>query len=95
MSKKYHRNNLPALLEKYSKSRTLDFHRYSDYHMRLMDGGYITLDVWTTGKYYVLQTDYYKLSENKIIERGGEKGFVPSDDKLQEWLDKLFFAVDL
>lgn len=93
--KKQHNALLPALLQQYANSRTLDFHRYSDYHMRLMDGGFIILDVWTTGRYWVMQTDYYKLTDKHIIERGGEKGSVPPEKRLESWLDDLFFAADL
>jgi len=86
--------SLPILLEKYATERGFDYHRYSDYHMRLMDGGFCVLDVWTTGKYYVLATDYHAMnSDKRTSERGGEKGWVPTTEKpLFEWLDKFFFA---
>lgn len=93
--KQQHRKELPEQLKNYCDARSIDFHRYSEYHMRLMDGGFIVLDVWTTGKYFVLQTDYYKLTKTPIIERGGEKGMLPSyGDGFIKWLDDLFFAAD-
>lgn len=94
--KKQHYHQLPVLLAQYAKDRTLDFGLYSEFHMRIMDGGYITLDVWTTGRYFVLQTDYAELTDKNIVERGGEKGSLPSMDKtkLYDWLDDLFFAAD-
>lgn len=50
MSKrKVHFNSLPDLLTSYAQLRGLDFQRYSEFHMRLMDGGFCVLDVWTTG----------------------------------------------
>ena len=65
--------------------------------MRIMDGGYTVFDVWTTGRYYVLTTDYFELNPNvRISERGGEKGLLPRDKKeLFEWLDRLFYAAGM
>ena len=91
-NKKFHIPGLPKRLYDYAESRALEFHIYSQYHMRLMDGGFTVLDIWTTGKYYVLATDYLEmLGPRKAIERGGEKGMIPDNSKMQVWLDKLFF----
>jgi hypothetical protein len=96
--KRQHDESLPTKLQKYATDYALDFHQYSEYHMRLMDGGFVTLDVWTTGRYYVLMTDYLGMlsREQTIIERGGEKGDLPSwrEGPLFTWLNKLFFPVD-
>lgn len=82
----------PTTIHNYAEARNLDFHQYSDYHMRLMDGGYTVVDIWTSGRYYVLTTDYVEVAKG-TIERGGEKGVLPaaSGPKLTEWLDKLFY----
>lgn len=81
----------PEDVEAYAKLRDLDYKRYSKYHMRLMDGGYTVLDVWTTGRYYVLTTDYSELTPS-IVERGGEKGdLLLETSALTEWLDGLFY----
>lgn len=81
----------PDAVEMYATSRGLDFHQYSKYHMRLMDGGYTVLDIWTTGRYYVLTTDYVEFAKG-TVERGGEKGLVPgSYEELEKWLDNLFY----
>lgn len=95
--KRQHYAHLSKILEEYTNERSLDFERYSDFHMRLMDGGFTTLDVWTTGRYYVLHTDYSAQDNQSVIERGGEKGMVPLDSgvDLYDWLDKLFYAVDM
>lgn len=86
--KKYHDLQLASKLKNYAESRTLDFQQYSEYHMRLMDGGYTTIDFWTTGRYWVMATDYHALGVDKV-ERSGEKGMLPSN--LEAWLDELFF----
>lgn len=94
--RKFHDTSLPSKLNRYAEERSLDFHQYNQYHMRLMDGGYTTLDIWTTGRYYILSTDFHELGAEGMVERGGEKGNLPSNDmlKLATWLDKLFFAVE-
>jgi hypothetical protein len=115
----------PALIE-YTNDRNLDLEIYSEYHMRVMDGGFTTIDLWTTGRYYVLHTDYSaqmpkaeipggvlsidmndpeRLKKHKLdvsgrprfLERGGEKGMLPLEvePELYDWLDKLFYAVDM
>lgn len=95
MKKKYtYTTKLVRKLEAYAISRSLEFDQYSPWHMRLMDGGYVTVDVWTTRKYYVKQTDYHKLTKQLIVERAGEKGMVPKLN-LYKFLDKLFFAADM
>ena len=97
MSKpKFHIPGLPKQLYDYAQSRALEFHLYSQYHMRLMDGGFTVLDIWTTGKYYVLATDYLEmLGPRMAIERGGEKGLIPDRYSMHDWLDELFFPEKL
>lgn len=100
MAKKRHYTQLPYMLKSYAKSHNLDFQQYSTYHMRLMDGGFCVLDIWTTGRYFALTTDYQAMESNVMIrERGGEKGFLPMPRvntvdpmPLYDWLDKFFFA---
>lgn len=92
---KQHIKWLPAALTEYAKLRTLDFAQYSEYHMRIMDGGYVTVDFWTTGRYYILMTDYHLLSDKPIVERQGEKGSVPTkQSKLTKFLDGIFYATE-
>lgn len=86
---KQHIAGLGEDLQEYAESRTLDFHQYSPYHMRIMDGGYVVLDVWTTGRYFVLMTDYVELAPG-TVERGGEKGQLPSS-YLHKFIDKIFY----
>lgn len=91
-----HYTQLPDLLQQYADSRTLDFHRYSEYHMRIIDGGMAVLDAWTTAKYWVKETNYVDAAPGLLVERGGETGLLPTKKKpLFDFLDKLFFAVDL
>lgn len=90
------KHHVPGLLDKltdYSERRALDLHQYSPYHLRIMDGGYTVLDVWTTGRYYVLTTDYLALLDGNVVERAGEKGTLPDD--LWPFLDKLFYGEDM
>lgn len=95
--KKQHYPRLEQLLREYCEARTLDFNKYSPFHMRIMDGGYTVFDAWTTGRYYILTTDYFGLNpQKKIPERGGEKGVLPLDEEtLFAWLDKLFYATEM
>jgi hypothetical protein len=59
--------------------------------MRIIDPGYCVMDIWTTGKYYILEDN-----RDVKIMRGGEKGIVPEDnDQLFRFLDKLFYAADM
>lgn len=91
------KNNIPGLSERlvnYAEKRVLDFHQYSPYHMRIMDGGYVAIDVWTTGRYYILMTDYLEMFGPGIVERGGEKGFIDTTN-LWPFLDKIFFGEDM
>jgi hypothetical protein len=93
-----HVKGLSEQLIDYAERRVLDFHQYSPYHMRIMDGGYIVLDVWTTGRYYVLTTDYMEMTQGAVVrERGGEKGWVPTGSlkKLWSFLDALFYGEDM
>lgn len=95
MAKTYHNWQLPILLEDYAKSRTLEFHHYSEYHMRVIDDGFTILDCWTSEKYWLKETNYYKQTDKVIVERAGETGFLPSKKKrLYKFLDELFYAAD-
>src|SRR2546423_311375 len=93
--KRTHPDSLPTLLERYAQPRTFEYRRYSPYHLRLIDQDFTVIDCWTTGKYYVQQTNYNLQSKKPIIERGGEKGWLPGDSELEQWLDKLFYKADM
>jgi hypothetical protein len=87
------KNHIPGLIEKlheYAEKRSLDFAQYSPYHLRIMDGGYVVVDFWTTGRYYIVMTDYYLMTDNNVIERQGEKGSVPVET-LNNFLDGIFY----
>lgn len=88
--KKEHIRGLNIDLANYAKKRQLEFSQYSPYHMRIMDGGYVVLDVWTTGRYYILTTDYAELVPG-AVERGGEKGSLPRLGIRWLFLDSIFF----
>lgn len=89
------KNHIPDFdktLEAYADAYLVDLHQYSPYHFRLMDGGYVVLDCWTTGRYYIMITDYAAMTDGNIIERGGEKGQLPRDTKkLIKFLNEIFF----
>lgn len=93
------KNHIPKLgehLAEYTDSRLLDLHQYSPYHARIMDGGYVVLDVWTTGRYYIVMTDYAEMTDGNVIERGGEKGWLPLEGPVNtkpiwSFLDQIFF----
>jgi hypothetical protein len=78
-------------LQNYAESRMLDIHQYSPYHIRIMDGGYVVADFWTTGRYYIVMTDYSEMTDDNIVEREGEKGQLPTKE-LSEFLDGIFFT---
>lgn len=88
------KNHIPGLSEKlkdYADKRTLDFAQYSPYHMRIMDGGFVVIDVWTTGRYYIVMTDYNQMTDGNVVERQAEKGQLPLET-LTPFLDKIFFT---
>lgn len=91
---KNHISGLSERLTNYAEKRLLDFHQYSPYHMRITDGGYVIVDVWTTGRYFVVMTDYYLFLDGVVAERAGEKGTLPLDT-LWPFLDTLFFGADM
>ncbi len=96
MSKKQknHINGLAERLTNYAEKRVLDYHQYTPYHLRITDGGYTVLDVWTTGRYYILTTDYSEMLDGAVPERGGEKGNIPVDN-LWAFLDTIFYGEDM
>lgn len=86
------KNHIPGFIEKidaYAEVRGLDVHHYSPYHMRLMDGGYVVVDVWTTGRYFIMMTDYLALTDGNEVERGGEVGQLPLT--FDKFLDGVFY----
>jgi hypothetical protein len=95
MSKqKNHIAGLNDRLMEYAEKRMLDFHQYSPYHMRMMDGGFVVADFWTTGRYYIVMTDYQEMLDGNVVERQGEKGQLPLED-LWPFLDTLFYGDDM
>lgn len=94
--KKTYYSGLAELLKSYAEKRTFDYHRYSEYHMRIIDSGFTVVDCWTSGKYWIKQTEYFQQTDKDIIERAGETGLLPLGEKqLFEFLDKIFFAAAL
>lgn len=88
-----HYPQLESFMKEFADEYDMTYQRYGAYHMRLL-GPFTVLDVWTTGRYYVLGTDYYKMAPG-IIERGAEKGFVPTKKKpFIDFLHKLYYPVD-
>lgn len=91
-----HVQGLSDLLTEYCEKRVLDFAQYSPYHMRVMDGGFVVLDVWTTGRYYVVMTDYKEAFDGNVVERGGEKGSLPiTKPELWKFMDNMFYGNDM
>lgn len=90
-----HYNSLPDLLQAYAIANDLHYARYSEYHMRLIQGDLVCFDAWTTGKYYIVNTEFV-LYEAHIVERAGEKGILPVTDtkQLNNFLNKLFNPID-
>lgn len=87
------KNHIPdfgARLEAYAQLRGLDLHQYSMFHFRIMDGGFVVLDTWTTGRYFIVLTDYNTMTDDNIIERQGEKGQLPITS-LSPFLDEIFY----
>lgn len=89
------KNHIPGFadrIQNYAEKRSLDLHQYSPYHFRIMDGGYVVVDLWTTGRYYILMTDYLEMTDGNVIERGGEKGSLPLE--LDGYLDNIFYPME-
>lgn len=87
------KNHIPEFggrLAAYAELRGLDLHQYSMYHFRIMDGGYVVVDAWTTGRYFIVMTDYNEMTDGNIVERQGEKGNLPISE-LSEFLDDIFY----
>lgn len=99
MGKKRRRSdNLRKILTGYAESRTLELFIYNDgLHLRLVDEAFTTIDFWpSTGKYWILNTNYVKQTKNRVAERGNEKGYLPlGEDKVFEYLDQIFYAADI
>ncbi len=89
----HHYSELPAMVEGYCEMRGLDFKRYSEYHMRVMDGGFTVFDVWTTGKYFLLASDYGGLGAPGYAPEIPRKGVLPMQvhGATVKLLDKVFF----
>lgn len=86
------KNHIPEFTNKivaYAEKRMLDLHQFTPYHGRITDGGYVILDVWTTGRYFIVMTDYEDLTNGSENERGGEKGQLPLT--LESFLDGIFY----
>lgn len=97
MARRRHRgDDVSGTLHGWSDTRTIELLEFSPIHRRLTDG-FTSIDIWpTTGRYWVGQTEYYKMTDKHIVERGGEKGELPmGDEAIIAFLDKLFFAVDM
>lgn len=87
------KNHIPGLADKlaqYADGKLLDLHQYTPYHLRLTDGGFVALDVWTTGRYFILMTDYAAITGYKQVERQGEKGQLPLNG-LDDFLTEIFY----
>lgn len=85
-------------LQLYATSRSLDLAQYSKWHYRITNDSYTILDIWSSAKYYIMETDYASYSGNHDTgERTGEKGKLPATEGkvLFDWLDKIFYATEL
>lgn len=89
-----HYHQLADFLQEYAIKNDLHYARYSEYHMRLIQGDMVCFDVWTTAKYYIVGTEFLEYGEH-ITERAGEKGSVPTTKKeLYAFLNRLFYPID-
>jgi len=94
--KKQHWPELRELLQRYCLSRKLDFYAYGAYHMKIRDSGFTCISIWTTGKYFVEETNYSEIAGERSYERTDERGKLPRDKKkLGRWLDGLFYGADM
>lgn len=97
MSKKRRRNdNVLQTLNAYSDSRTIDVIQFSELHCRMTDD-FTSIDFWpTTGRYWIMKTNYFEQGGKGVNERGSEKGELPhGKDSIFQFLDELFFAIEL
>lgn len=96
MSKKYvkHYPEIRSYLKQYAESRALEFNQFTEYHMRVIDDGFTTVDVWSSGKYFIKQTNYYLQSDEGVTERYGEHGRISiGKAEMFDFLDDIFYAV--
>lgn len=93
--KKVYVEGLVDKLWEYADARELDLQNYSKWHYRLLDQGFTVLDIWTTGRYYVVDSDYAaKYPGADLVETAGQKGQLDMNN-LWPFLDKLFFGEDM
>ena len=87
------KGKLDELVIKYAEQYDLAYREPSIYHSQLSSGE-VLLSLWTgSNKYYIEQFNYL---HSGIRDRKGEVGLLPERKKqLYNFLDKLFFAVDL
>lgn len=89
-----HHPVLAVALKKYAAQHGFYYTMYSAYHMRVIQKDMVCLDVWTTGKYYIVSTEYVDYGAG-LVERAGEKGQIPLKQKqLHDFLNKLFYPID-
>lgn len=74
----------------YCKDNELDFHQFTEHHMRISNGGLVEMDCWVNGRFWVMLADFGDSDK----ARTGEKGRLPTEpiSKVGGFLDKLFFA---
>lgn len=90
--RKKHRPGFEDLLRRYADSRLLDIDVLAGGQLRITDSGYIKIDVWTTGKYHIVQDNSHEITECHVISRQTERGTLPVERvEVGRFLDKLFF----
>lgn len=94
--RKHHYRNLPGLLKRYAEARKFEIRKINEWQYRIIDKGYTKIDIWTTAKYHIIETNYYKITDSMIIERSDEWGSLPIKQiPLGRFLDKVFYSADV
>lgn len=97
MAKTKHRPELAKFIKDYAKARILDTGIINGQQTRISDGGFCKIDIWMSGKYHIIDSDYHRMIPNKTIaSRRQERGELPrSRESFGVFMDHIFFPPEI